>query len=729
MTKVLLLCLSTWVFSLEISLIPPTGVPPPNSVLGHMVYDTTNNQLIQFGGMQTGGSYLNDLASFNLSQKRWSLISPYVSTVPDERAAGALFYHQKSQKLLLYGGRTRAGPAGDFWSYDLNENSWEKLDKNGDDPGARGYIVLTTYTRNGSTSFAIFGGLSSTGVDNSLYILDGESLFWSKKPNSGNSPQPQESSGIAYYKDKLYVWGGLSRFSTIIHDTALYEYDLAKEEWKKIEINGKKPGGRFEHFLCFVEDYLYVYLGVDFETGLTIFDIWKINLISLDTWIEVNFKDPSSTATGSGSLTFVSSVLWSFAGYSDTGINNSIISLEFSLETPIINLISPEMTGPTARMFHSLQTIQTNLWVFGGIDNDKNYLNEMWKFDILASDWSIMNPTGDIPSVRAKHASCAIADTLTIFGGENSSGYLSDMYEYTVLSNTWKTVLYGSDIKPVGRAGACMAIADSTIYIFGGLVVGGYSNELWQFNTIDNTFTLLDDGLSERVPKLAYSKCFMRNIDSNYYFYITTGEGEDEYPNSKIHRYDISGQEWLPVLDKGYGYFSLAQAAVVNIDNYIIVIGGEQWNFKAFDTIYMVDLDVNPPNHTLIGHLEEAIYATEVTYFQNSIYLFGGGDTLSSLVQNFIAKRFLFKTSIEKTDDLSWSCSNGTYGDNCDLCPEGYYSDTFGAETCKACPKGTYNKFSAARTLVSAILVNMTVMQKMKGLIYVIAALPAIFVL
>ncbi|CAG9310157.1 unnamed protein product [Blepharisma stoltei] len=683
--------------SLQISLLPSTGVPPPSRKLGNMIYDSSKNQLVNFGGQSTDGSYSNDLASFSLSHMRWSLILPYLSTVPDERAASAMFYDDINQQVLLYGGRTRAGPAGDFWSYSLIENSWQQLSRNGDDPGPRAYTAHVEYSRGGKNYYAIFGGLTPTAIDNSLYILNGSDFTWTKKPTAGSPPQPTESAGIGYYKDKLYVWGGLSRFSTELQDTKLHVFDLDSEKWTQISVSGQTPHGRFQHFLCVIGDYLFINNGEDFTTGNSIFDIWKINLATLSLWEKVNFEDPDDIATDSGSITTAGSTIYSFGGTSASGINNSLTSIDLSASSIAYTLVSAELHGPEARMMHSMHTIHTSLWIFGGINSDKKYLNDMWKFELETNTWAKLSTTGDKPPARARHGSCSSADTYVIFGGINDDGYLNDMYEYTVLANTWREVTTSSSKYPTERHGVCMAQADSFIYIFGGHTMSGYSNELWRFDTIDNSYVLLDDGLSEQVPKLAYTKCFIRNINKVYYFYIATGEGEDGVPKSIISRYDLKNEEWQLVMDAGYGSFALSGAGGVNIDNYLVILGGEQWNFEAFDNIFMIDLD-NNPEPIKIGKVEEPTYATEMTYFGQSLYLFGGGDTISSLVQNYIPKQFLFEISQSSEDNFAWPCSNGTYGEKCKPCPEGHYADSFGTTECKKCPKGTYNTFKGART-------------------------------
>lgn len=56
--------------------------------------------------------------------------------------------------------------------------------------------------------FAIYGGTSTSGLDNNLYILDVATITWVKKPLVGDIPLPLATSTIKYHDNYLYLAAG-----------------------------------------------------------------------------------------------------------------------------------------------------------------------------------------------------------------------------------------------------------------------------------------------------------------------------------------------------------------------------------------------------------------------------------------------------------------------------------------------------------------------------------------
>ncbi len=55
------------------------------------------------------------------------------------------------------------------------------------------------------------------------------------------------------------------------------------------------------------------------------------------------------------------------------------------------------------------------------------------------------------------------------------------------------------------RKGSCMAGVGKTIFIFGGITIDGYSDELWMFDSGSSSYTLLKT--LGYVSKIARGKC------------------------------------------------------------------------------------------------------------------------------------------------------------------------------------------------------------------------------
>lgn len=165
-----LLILFATVTNLEIAQIPVTGFPPPRRSLTNIVYNTRDNQIISFGGLDLDSAFLNQLNCFDITKNKWKIINPSTTKTPDPRHTAAMWYDEKNNQILIYGGRTTSGPAADFWTFSISKNAWVELEVIGDDPGPRGYLGYTSFIRYGVRYGAIFGGLVMTGIDNGLFM-------------------------------------------------------------------------------------------------------------------------------------------------------------------------------------------------------------------------------------------------------------------------------------------------------------------------------------------------------------------------------------------------------------------------------------------------------------------------------------------------------------------------------------------------------------------------------
>ncbi|CAG9325015.1 lztr1_7 [Blepharisma stoltei] len=674
--------------SLKINLIPPTGFPPDTKFSSSLVYDPDHNQLFTFGGNSIIKPYTNDLASFDLTQKTWKSIVPYTSTVPDPRQSTALFFDSKNQRILLYGGKTAAGIAGDFWCFNLRLMAWKELEPQGETPGVRANSAYTTFIIDGISYYAIFGGLDISGIDNTLYILNGTSMIWTKLANNGNPPLAQEWSSITYYNNSIYMWGGLNRDGKPFHDTRLFRYDLSSFYWFEISIKGEKPEGRAVHTIYILNNFLYVILGYDWSKGEYYNDIWKVNLNLPEKWIKVPFENSQKVPCGGGYV-LINSTVYEFSGTQLTKSVNMMISFDISIEPVAWVTESPNTIGPGARMMHTFCVEQDHLWLFGGINSDQTYLNDFWKFDLSSYKWTQINPSGSIPSPRHSHASSLMLDTILVFGGIDSTGYLNDFYEYLIYANVWKQVVPIDNYYPSPRAGACGAASEVQFFIFGGLTISGLTSELWIFDINTYQFTLLDDGSKDNLQPQMYNKCFIRKIDNVVYFYIASGEGEASYPIGAIQRFNCQSSAWEVVLDEGFGNFSLSRAAVINVENYMILVGGEQWMEGAYDAIYLVDLD-NSQSPTELGHLPSPIFSAEIAHFRDRLFLYGGGDSIFGEVQSYKARNSFYEIIFNASDPFTIPCSTGTYLNDCIPCPEGTYSSLLNSAACVPCPVGTF---------------------------------------
>jgi Galactose oxidase, central domain len=65
---------------------------------------------------------------------------------------------------------------------------------------------------------------------------------------------------------------------------------------------------------------------------------------------------------------------------------------------------------------------------FGGTNTGKRY-NDTWLFDISTRKWTELQCTGSIPPPRCSHAAALVCDVMYVFGGVDADGrYLDDLF-------------------------------------------------------------------------------------------------------------------------------------------------------------------------------------------------------------------------------------------------------------------------------------------------------------
>jgi N-acetylneuraminic acid mutarotase len=109
-----------------------------------------------------------------------------------------------------------------------------------------------------------------------------------------------------------------------------------------------------------------------------------------------------------------------FGGYERGRKCNSVYKYEFT-STRWSKLFDGGEAGPSPRSGHSACLFQSNMVVFGGIDNNQNRLNDTWFFNLTKKKWTqITIKISDfyLPRVRSGHSASVYNDKfMVVFGG------------------------------------------------------------------------------------------------------------------------------------------------------------------------------------------------------------------------------------------------------------------------------------------------------------------------
>ena len=359
-------------------------------------------------------------------QKRWSEI--HFNNLPPRRTNHISFVYK--DYFYIFGGRDiNESKMNDMYriNLDISEESqdkWEKIDFSGDIPEpVTGHKAVVYEDR-----LFVFGGVNLIEEsNNNLYILELEYNNWIKKEFSKTEVICLTEHSMSLGNgNQLVIFGGYSKG---YYTNNTYIYDINEEKWDKyprqmsrglFSTTGEK------------EDY---FEENEIENDNTLKDKIIKNANDLKNDAQDKIKD--------------------MMGIKDTKSEKKSRKQSEAKKNPfpenIANSDPSEDDLPPPRIFHSQITTDNNLiFIYGGIDNEGKYLNDLWKF----------NPTN----------------------------YL------------WEKIPFHEEEDiPKPRSGHSMTFHNGEIYFFGGKIGNIFEvNEFWKFDLASNKFTLIHDTLLEK---------------------------------------------------------------------------------------------------------------------------------------------------------------------------------------------------------------------------------------
>jgi hypothetical protein len=214
-----------------------TGAPVTLRSNHSMVWDSRDDLLFVFGGIDDQGNLLNDLWSYSPATQTWKELNASTPTtgvcrssnMPAPRMNAAMVWDSGDQQILLYGGLGASNHYfGDLWSYSPTTGTWAALACSGNPPGVRTTNAVWT-----GSQLLLLGGANSYGL-----LSD----FWSYTPANGggtwqkltDSPMGQREYQTMVWDstgNQLYVFGGLSVAGLQQNDFYVYS---ASSGWTQI---------------------------------------------------------------------------------------------------------------------------------------------------------------------------------------------------------------------------------------------------------------------------------------------------------------------------------------------------------------------------------------------------------------------------------------------------------------------------------------------------------------
>ncbi|XP_050682773.1 host cell factor 1-like [Leptidea sinapis] len=271
--------------------VPVTkGEVPPGCAAYGFVVDGT--RLLVFGGMVEYGKYSNDLYELQASRWEWKHLKPLPPKqgLPPCPRLGHSFTLLNG-KVYLFGGLANKSDdpknnipsyLNDLYTLELYPNSsmtvWDIPLTYGQSPPPRESHSGVAYTdkNTGKSSLIIYGGMSGSRLGD-LWVLDIESMSWTKPELGGPPPLPRSLHTATVIGQHMYVYGGWvplvpdeSKLATHEKEwkctNSLASLNLESMTWDNIALDKFEesvPRARAGHSAVSIQTRLYIWSGRD----------------------------------------------------------------------------------------------------------------------------------------------------------------------------------------------------------------------------------------------------------------------------------------------------------------------------------------------------------------------------------------------------------------------------------------------------------------------------------
>ena len=249
---------------------------------------------------------------------------------------------------------------------------------------------------NGNDNASVMGHGSTSFRDNDNQSMSlRQSLTWSQVNPSGDIPPARSGAASVIVGRTLYIFGGYGGGTGRLDD--FYSFDFERNEWSEVQVlSDEKPGCRENNGVVASGDSSRVYIFGGYNGNHWLNDLWVFDIKS-KRWECIQES-------------------------SDPNVDMALLASD----------IHNSGTVPSRR-FGYVSVVHNNKFVlFGGFDGSK-WLNDMWEFSFETKRWRLIQPRGQMPSVRSCPAWCSCTDErhagiLYIIGGYDGMERKADFF-------------------------------------------------------------------------------------------------------------------------------------------------------------------------------------------------------------------------------------------------------------------------------------------------------------
>ncbi|KAG2171465.1 hypothetical protein INT43_009126 [Umbelopsis isabellina] len=279
----------------------------------------------------------------------------------------------------------------------------------------------------------IFGGCDIRNCFTTLYILDLDTLCWSKPRTYGDFPPPcrahsstlveRDTDGPGKKSSSIYVFGGGDGPN---YSNTLYVLDTVLSEtliWTKPITYGAPPSPRRAHTTCYWQNKIYVFGGGDGIRALHDVHVLDLTNPTRLTWSELQTFGPQPLSRGYHTGNLVGDKYIIYGGSDGHECFSDVHILDLSNN----HWYQVEVDRSIPRLSHTSTQIGSYLFICGGHDGSK-YSSDVLLLNLVTMNWETRKIYGTIPPARGYHTVVLYDSRLILFGGYDGKVAFDDVY-------------------------------------------------------------------------------------------------------------------------------------------------------------------------------------------------------------------------------------------------------------------------------------------------------------
>ena len=392
------LTLNTWLTPVSLQ---STSLAPADPQFTAHAFDDSNRYHYFAGASNTSGSSNNEVWRLDRSSWKWSRLNSSGSNPSRGLLNPSMYFHQGG--LWLFGGREsdKSQYNDDVYSVTFNgpTANWSPFTYSDERPLPRGDASFALAGNNGAYMYG--GQLPAAGSFGDLWSFDEGSGRFTPENAENIRPQGRSYASGAYLANEGLTYGGVCDFG-VSNETWAVTYNAAMNggEWQRIAASGDLPPPLWGATSCYHPvDNVFIMYGGDMARPGGASDLtdkyWEFDPTN-DTWTEL----------GSG-------------------------------------------PGKRREAAMCYDPVNDRIWLFGGIDDNNNKLNDLWFLDSSGSWNSTTGNGAPDPRTGATLGYDSRSNRLILCGGDSTvSGPNRQLFNYSISASSWTSLTINNATSP-----------------------------------------------------------------------------------------------------------------------------------------------------------------------------------------------------------------------------------------------------------------------------------------